>query len=153
MVALRERDIRNAIEDLLKATNEFDDVHCSDPDEDYGVAADATKVAIISPSDTRETSFGDTQIAGAINFVANITITIVGRDPDPKTRDELTERLFNVASDEMNGNDFGLADMMPAMTRFTGWRWLRAVPPERRIRAMFQASYSLDGWDSMDITE
>ncbi len=150
---MRERDVRNAIRQALIDTDAFDEVHVSGKAEDYGISAGATKMCIIEPMGTSEDSFGDDVPEGAIVYVSRIGCTFVGRDQDPQKRDELAELLLDTAADVLNGNNFGLGDMIPAKTRFTGWNWKNPVAPERQIQAIFQATYWIDGWNQMDTTE
>lgn len=150
---MTEQDIRDGIKDALDATNLFNGVHVTGQAEEYGISADEGAMAIIEANSTSETSMGDDVPAGAIVYTAKIDCTFVARNPDPTIRDRLAERLRNVAGDKMNGKTFGLPDMLPALTRFTGWTWKKPESCERKIKATFQATYMIDGWDSMDTEE
>jgi len=70
---------------------------------------------------------------------------------DPQLRDEGAELLLDTAANTLNGQSLaGLT--MPALTRFSGWTWKDATPPERRIIASFSYQYIVEGWESYDTT-
>lgn len=153
---MRERDIRNAINEALTATNQFDAVWIWGLPENYGTGASNQKSAAIEPMNTSETDLYDDEPEGAIVYTCNMVITLLYRHEEPQLRDEGAELLLTTAQNAVNGSAlmaFNLPDLLPAKTRFTGWTWQPPESAERRIRATFQATYMIDGWNSEDVTE
>lgn len=145
--------MRNAIRTALLATNAFDEVWIWGLPEQYGTGASKQAAAAIDPQATAENDLYDDE--GAIEYRCTITITLLYRNEDPQARDEGAELLLNCAQNALNGaalQSLDLPDLISAKTRFNGWAWQPAVAPERRIRAVFMATYLLDGWNSLDTT-
>lgn len=152
----RDRDVRQAIADLLIATKDFDSVGVSGLPEEFGSAASDQAAAVIEPvsstQDDHRMGMGwDAETSGGIVIVSFVTITLLYRHDDPQLRDEGVERLLNVAGNALSGQS--LASLtLPALTRFTGWKWEHPTPPERRITAAFTYEYLLEGWAVYDTT-
>jgi hypothetical protein len=146
---MRERDIRNAIRDALLATGAFSDVWLTGLPESYGGAASDLTAASIEPASTSLTTGWDAQIAGALDYTARLTVTLLARHDDPQLRDELAEQLLNTLHNAVNGQSLaGLT--LPAKTLIQSWTWQPAAPPERRIAAVVTFSYLVtwEGWDT-----
>lgn len=148
----RERDARNDIRDRLVKTGRFDMVTLAGLPEDYGVGASKLALAVIEPESTSQSDRYDGGPGTGSIVTARLTITLLARDDDPQLRDEACENLLMYAEDALNGRS--LADLtFPDLTRFTGWRWLPATPPERRIAAQFSFDYPIPAWDGFDTSD
>jgi hypothetical protein len=148
----RDRDVRDAIQTALQATDAFDAVYLCGLPEDYGSGASQLAVAVIEPESTEQTDIWDDQNIGALVNQSRVTITLLARNEDPQLRDEAVEDLFDVATDALNGAALVAGFTIPAYTKFKGWRWEKATAPERRIVASFMYSYIVPGWGSYDTT-
>lgn len=139
---MRERDIRNAIMDALRATGEFDDVNTG-RDKGQEVAGDGSSFAHVDPHDGRAEAHWDSGGADGLDVTGHCRITLSVSDNDPQTRDEHLEKLLDVVSNITN--DQSLAELtLPAYTRIHTWRWLPAKAPIRQVEAMFEYRYLLD---------
>ena len=56
----------------------------------------------------------------------------------------MAELLLNVAADALGGNTLGGA-ALPSRTRFLSWTWQPPSAPERRITAVLEFQYLVDG--------
>lgn len=150
----RDRDVRDAIQSALAATNAFDEgaVWIWGLPEDYGSGASKLAAAAIEPeSSTQDDRFDGGPSTGLV-VTSRITITFLYRHDDPQIRDEACENLVEYAAVALNGQS--LASLtMPDTTKFAGWRWLPATAPERRIVSSFVYQYIVDGWASYDETD
>jgi hypothetical protein len=147
---MRERDVRNEIRDRLTDTGAFSLATLAGLPEATGFGASDLTAAAIEPQSTQQVTGWDAQPFGGLEMMAQVLITILARHEDPTLRDELAEQLLNTAADAINGQS--LAGMtVPGKTRITGWRWLPATPPERRIAGTLTFSY-ITTWDGLDTT-
>jgi hypothetical protein len=149
---MRDRDVRNAIAAALTATGAFDPgaVYLTGLPEDYGQPASETAAASIQPDSSTQEDRWDSQTDGGLLVTSRVRITLIYRHDDPQLRDEGAELLLDTAANALNGQNLaGLT--LPGLTRFTGWTWLPATAPERRIQAGFSYAYIVEGWDSYDI--
>lgn len=148
----RDRDVRNAIQTALVATNAFDGVWLWGLPENYGSGASQFAAASIQPMSSRQEDRWDSQTAGGLVITSTVQIMLLYRENDPQLRDEACELLFDTAADALNGTDLVAGFTLPGMTRFRQWTWQEPQPPERRIVAIFEYQYEIDGWDSYDTT-
>jgi len=149
---MRDRDVRNAIHDALAATGAFDGVWIRGLPEEYGTGASQIAVAAIEPESSSQDDRWDSQMAGGLVVTSRVRLTLLYRNEDPQLRDEAAELLLDTAANALNGQSLaGLT--LPAWTRFTGWQWQPATPPERRITVSFSYSYIVEGWEFYDTTE
>ena len=150
----RERDVRNAIADLLVATGAFDrqGVWLVAP-EDLGQGTDIAAAVWIEPVSTTIRDEWDAQDSGGITMTAMLRITFAFRAEAAEARDDGAERLLNAAADALNGQILVPGFTIPAWTRFLLWMWSPPAPPERQIVAMFRYDYEIEGWTGFDTTE
>lgn len=146
---MRERDIRNTIQTALLASGCFSDVWLSGLPETYGGPASERAAAAIEPVSTNLDTGWDGPLAGALDYSARLTVTLLARHEDPQLRDELAEQLLNVLHNTVNGQSLaGLT--VPGRTLVQSWSWRPPAPPERRIQATVAFDYLVtwEGWDT-----
>jgi hypothetical protein len=146
----RERDVRAAIKAALVATNAFSDVWLQGLPDAYGHGASELTAAAIEPMSTRLSSGWDAGPTGGLDYTAEVTVTVLARNPDPQLCDELAEQLLNFLINAVNDQSLG-GLTIPQHTRVTGWRWRPRTSGERRIAATVGFAY-LVTWNSFDIT-
>jgi hypothetical protein len=147
----RDRDVRDAIQSALQATEAFDAVYLWGLPEDYGSGASQLAVAVIEPESSTQEDLWDAQPSGALQVTSRATITFLARNEDAQLRDEAVEDLFDTAANALNGAS--LANLTePALTKFISWRWAPPTAPERRIVSTFTYRYLVAGWDEYDTT-
>jgi len=149
----RDRDVRNAIQAALVATGAFDpnSVWIWGLPEDYGTGASSFAAAAIEPGGSQQSDEWDDTSIGALNVKSSVLITLLYRHEDPQLRDEAVELLFDTAANALNGQCFA-GITLPGFTKFRRWDWCQADPPERRIRAIFEYMYLVEGWNEYDVT-
>ena len=150
---MRDRDVRNAIVAALQATGAFDagGVWITGLPEDRGAGASNVAAAAIEPVSSSLDDRWDAPPEGGLVVTSLVAITLLFRHEDAQLRDEAAELLFDTAANALNGQSLaGLT--LPAMTRFTNWRWEKPAPPERRLTAIFSYQYIIDGWFNFDVT-
>lgn len=148
----RERDMRDAVQAALLATNAFDNVYLSGLPENYGIGSSSARVAVVEPSDwSDDDRFDGGPATGAIR-TDTIKITLIARDEDPQLRDEAAELLLEYARNAINGVALVPGFNSPDRTKLARGRWLPAQPPERRIEATLTYWYLISGWASNDTT-
>ncbi len=147
----RDRDVRDAIQSALQATEAFDAVYLWGLPEDYGSGGSQLAIAVIEPESSTQEDLWDAQPSGTLQVTSRVTITLLARNVDPQLRDAAVEDLFDTAANALNGAS--LANFTePAHSKFTSWRWQPPTAPERRIAATFTYRYLVSGWDAYDIT-
>jgi hypothetical protein len=146
----RERDVRNAIQASLVATGGFSDVWLSGLPENHGHGASSLTSAAIEPVGSRQSGGWDAVPAGALEFRAELAVTLLARHPDPQLRDELAEQLLDYLINAVNGKSLA-GFTIPQCTTVASWRWLAPKAPERRIAATVAFTY-LVAWNSFDTT-
>jgi len=151
MASHRERDVRNAIHDLLDVSGAFDGVYLSGPPEDRGERSGDRRAAVVEPDSTTATDLWD-DVAGGLAMTATASITLIARDDDPQLRDEAAELLLNTAAAVLNGRSLAGATL-PGSTRIRSWAWQKPTAPERRIVAKFEFQYLVEGWSGLDLSE
>ena len=150
---MRDRDVRNAIQAALLATDAFDPngVWLWGLPENYGSGACEARAAAIEPVSSTQDDRWDSEPAGGLVVTSQVRLTLLYRHEDPQLRDEGAELLLVTAANALNGASLaGLT--LPPFTRFTAWSWQTATPPERRIAATFTYQYISEGWDAYDET-
>jgi hypothetical protein len=154
----RDRDIRLAMQTLLQATAAFDPggVVLTGLPEALGQGTSLQALATIDPlsttQDFQKVGMGFDDAPGGSAIVdSTVTLTLIYRHEDAELRDEGVELLLDTALNALSGQCLATITM-PAFTRFTGWKWDAATPPERRITATFTYSYFVDGWTNYDVT-
>lgn len=148
---MRDRDVRNAIQEALVATGEFDEVSLAGVPETWGSGASDLAAAFIEPATEQDTTRWDDAQDGDMIVTSVAKITFAARNSDAQLCDEAVERLHNIAANALNGTS--LADLtMPAMTRFQSATWLKRTAPERRIETRFSYQYLVSGWNAFDTT-
>lgn len=148
----RERDVRTALQAALIATELFGDVWLTGLPEDYGQGASELAAAAIEPASTSYTTGWDAAPGGGLDYTAQLTVTLLARHPDPQLRDELAEQLLDALANAANGQPLVPGFTFAQKTLVTGWRWLPAAHPERRIAATVSYAYLVPGWDAFDVT-
>ncbi len=151
MTSHRERDVRNAIQELLDVTGAFDGVYLSGLPEHRGERAGDRRAAAIEPDATTESDLWD-DVTGAMVMTASVVLTFLARDEDPQLRDEAAELLLNTAAAVLNGRSLAGATL-PGSTRIRSWSWLKPTAPERRIAARLEFQYLVEGWSGLDLSE
>jgi len=146
---MRDRDVRNAIHDILLATGAFDGVWIWGLPEDFGTGGSQLAAVAIEPQSSVLEDRWDSAPGGGLVITSRLTITLIQRDDDPQLRDEAAERLFELTAGALNSQCLsGLT--LPQFSRFLDWRWEKPVAPERRIVATFSYSYIVEGWTAFD---
>ena len=149
---MRERDIRNAIQAALIATDAFDQGHVTifGLPEDWGSGASGKCAAVIEPKSTSLRDLEDAETDGNIYGTCSITLTFMYRGEEAEDRDEGAEKLLNTAIDALNGATLVDGLTMPGFTRIKSWTWEKPEHPERRITALLEVQYLVEGWDEFD---
>jgi hypothetical protein len=151
MTPYRERDGRVRARDLLEQTGAFDGVYLAGLPEDRGIPSGDRSAAVIEPGDTAlQTPWDDA--GGDLLFTCRLNLTVLARHEDPQVRDEQAERLLLVAASTLGGASLGAANL-PGRTVLRAWAWQKPAPPERRIAAVLEYQYLVDGWAGLDTTE
>lgn len=149
----RDRDVRDAVQVALLATNAFDPdaVFIWGLPEDYGTGASKVCAAVLVPQSSRQEDLWDSAPAGGLVITSRLGITLLYRNEDPQARDEGAELLLDTAANALNGQSLaGLT--FPQMTRIIQWDWQPVTVPERRIQAILTYQYIVEGWESYDVT-
>lgn len=147
----RDRDIRNAMRDLIDATGDCDVVTCAGLPEDQAYPGAATKCVNIEPLNYIDDDLCEGADGPILLRTGTAKVTFMATDEDGAVRDETVERLYHSACDVCNG--ISVAGLTyPAKTRFSTLRWLAAKPPERRGEATFTYQYEV-GANDFDATE
>jgi hypothetical protein len=147
----RERDIRERIRDVLEDTGAYDGVYLSGLPEDRGEPSGDARSISIEPAETAAAAPWD-DTAGDQVMSCRVSLTIMARDEDPQIRDETAELLLNVAANALSGQALAGATL-PGMTRITSWSWQRPRAPERRIAAVLECRYLVQGWSGASTDE
>lgn len=148
----RERDIRQAVVDLLTATGEFDEVSLGDSDP-RGKSASNFKLATVDPASTRANDQWDAAPFGGSLLDCRIMLGISVRANDPKLRDDEAERLLNVVRNALNGAALVDGYTMPDFTKVKNWSWKTASADQRDLTATLDVRYLEEGWDAADVAE
>ena len=148
----RDRDIRNAIQAALVATNQFGNVYLWSLADVSDHSADDTLAATIEPAGWQESDSFDDTVTGLVQIDGSCTITFFSRFEEPQQRDEACERLLEFACNALNGQSLA-GVTAPEWTKFTSARWEPASPPERRIGATFIYRYFVENFTSFDESE
>ncbi len=149
---LRDRDVRNAIKVLLDATEQFDSVSLKGLTTEYGSSAGDLKLAIIQPDTIAQSDRWDATDEIGLHVDSTLTITILARNEDPQTRDEIAENLLFLAINAIQGKSLaGFTE--PDFTRFVRARWMKPKVPERQIVCTFVYSYLVDTWSGYEPDE
>lgn len=161
----RERDIRTAIADALARTGNIpaENVHLAAADEAAAKDGDPLVVAIephsttLMPSGPMSTSVSarsaigwDSSTAGSLPFLTQILITVIARDQDPETRDDLAEQMLAAAQNAVNGQVLVEGFTSPMDTLVGNWTWAKPVAPERRVAAIARVMYLVPAWNEFD---
>ncbi len=148
---MRDRDVRNAIQQALIDTNAFDAVWIWGLPEDYGSGGSSLAAAAIEPVSGSLADLWDGGAEMGEVVTGTVSLTLLFRGEDPQVRDEAAELLLNTAADAING--LALAGLtMPDKTRLGNWHWLKPTPPERRITGTITYQYVVEGWGGQDVT-
>jgi hypothetical protein len=148
---MRDRDVRNAIQAALIATNAFNGVFVWGLPEDYGSGASNEAFAAVVPQSSRQEDLWDSEPAGGLVITSRVSIVLAFRQIDPQLRDEGAELLLDTAANALNGQSLaGLT--LPPTSRIVQWDWQPPTVPERRINAVFSYQYINEGWDEYDVT-
>ena len=155
---MRDRDVRNAIQAALIATDAFDAsanegaaVWIWGPPEDHGTSSNVQAAAWIVPQSSRQEDLWDAAAAGGLVITSRVAITLAYRHIDPQLRDEGAELLLDTAANALNGQNLA-GVTFPQTARFIQWDWQPATVPERRIQAIFSYQYIIEGWEAYDTT-
>jgi hypothetical protein len=155
---VRDRDVRNAIQAALVATDAFD-VSANEGaavwiwglPEDWGTGSSNQAAAAIIPQSSRQEDLWDAAPSGGIVITSRVAIVLAYRHSDPQLRDEGAELLLDTTANALNGQDLG-GQIIPQTARVIGWDWQQPAAPERRIQATFSYQYIVEGWDEYDTT-
>jgi hypothetical protein len=111
--------------------------------EDRGEAADDAQAASIEPARTTSAD-ASADDNGDLLMTCQVQLVFLARHEDPQVRDENCEQLLNVAADALSGQSlFGAT--IPSKTRIIAWTWQKPAAPERRIAAVLEFRYLVDG--------
>jgi hypothetical protein len=146
----RERDVRQAIKDILEQTGMFNTVTLRGLPEVQGMAASDMAAASIQPGSTRMLKGWDAAPAGGRDFMCQLLVTVLARDEDAELCDELAEQLVNAVRDAVDGQALVPGFNEPQKTMVTGWQWLPPVAPERRVAITVTYDYIQEGWGGAD---
>ena len=148
----RERDIRQAVHDLLKATGEFHHVYQGGFETPRDRPSSAWRAVAIQPMGSQDISFADAAMLGDLAYDMRLQITVAARHDDPLLRDEQVEHLLEVVKNALNGQVLGgLTNAQ--FTRIRSWTWLEAWDVERRIVAILNTQYYEPGWAAGDVAD
>jgi hypothetical protein len=165
----RDRDVRNAIQAALVATNAFDtDLNTGAAvwiwglPEDYGSFYTQAAAAIV-PMSSRQEDLWDSAPSGGLVVTSRLGLILLYRNGDPQLRDEGAELLLDTVADALNGQNFAAFTVpqtneplgnfvIPQTARVIQWDWQPPTVPERRINAVFSYQYIVETWDSYDVT-
>jgi hypothetical protein len=149
----RERDLRNLIRDLLDQTGAFDGVYLSGLPEASGRPAGESRSAAVEPGETSLAMPEPWDDAGGdLLLNCRVNLTLQSRHEDPQLRDELAELLLCIAANALNGSTLGGASL-PGRTRIRSWSWQKPIAPERRILAVLEYQYLVDGQTGFNTAE
>lgn len=148
---MRDRDVRNAIQQALTDTDAFNGVHVWGLPEDYGSGSSEQAAVWIVPQSSRQEDLWDAAAAGGLVITTRVGLLLAYRHDDPQTRDEAVELLLDTAANALNGQSLG-GLIFPQTARITGWDWQPPASAERRIQATFSCQYIVEGWDEYDVT-
>ncbi|QEH38646.1 hypothetical protein OJF2_72520 [Aquisphaera giovannonii] len=151
MTLFRERDIRGLIRDMLEQTGAFDGAYLSGLPEDRGERAGDGRAVSIEPSETRQACPWDDADGDPI-MTCQVALTILARDDDPRARDDLAELLLNIAANALWRSNLGGA-AIASRTQIRSWTWLPPQAPERRIKAVLEYQYLVDGLTGLNTAE
>lgn len=151
MTPYRERDIREAIRDLLEETGAFDGVYLGEAPEGHGEPSGHARAVWIEPGETAAAAPWD-DAAGDLLMSCRVDLMIAARHGDPWIRDDLAEWLLNVAADALNGRSLGGASLIRSPL-IRSWTWHRPKAPERRIAAVLEYQYLIGGWAGANTDE
>lgn len=154
----RDRDVRNAVQAALVATDAFDvsvnagaAVWIWGVPADWGTASSNKAAAAIVPMSSRQEDLWDAAPAGGLVITSRLGIVLLYRDNDPQLRDEGAELLLDTTANALNGQSLaGLT--FPQTTRIIQWDWQPVTVPERRIQAILSYQYIVPDWDGYDTT-
>jgi hypothetical protein len=148
----RDRDVRNAIQTALQATDAFDGVYVWGLPEDYGSGASKETLAVILPMSSRQEDLWDSAAAGGLVITSRVVIMLAYRLIDPQLRDEGAELLLDTTANALNGQNLA-GFTLPQTTRVIQWDWQPVTIPERRINCVFSYQYIVDpDWNAYDVT-
>jgi hypothetical protein len=128
----------------------FADVHRRMPDN-WGFGASELTAAVVEPVKGKKRTIADAGPGITILVDGTVRLTILVRNQDPETLDDLAEQLLDAAEDAIDGQSLGELTF-PDKTILGEWTWEKPSPPERRITATVTYQYERDGWDSSDTT-
>jgi hypothetical protein len=148
---MRDRDVRNAIQQALTDTDAFNGVHVWGLPEDYGSGSSEQAAVWIVPQSSRQEDLWDAAPDAGLVISTRIGLLLAYRHDDPQTRDEGAELLLDTAANALNGQSLG-GLIFPQTARITGWDWQPPASAERRIQATFTCQYIVEGWDEYDTT-
>jgi hypothetical protein len=151
MTPFRERDVRQVVHDLLDQTGAFDGVYLSGLPERRGGRAGDSRSVYIEPAETTRSDPSD-DWEGEPLLTCRLNLIFLARHEDAQLRDESAELLLNVAADALGGNSLG-GVALPSRTRIQSWTWQPSAAPERRIMAVLEYQYLVDGWAGFNTTE
>ena len=151
MTPFRERDVRQVVHDLLDQTGAFDGVYLSGLPERRGGRAGESRSVCIEPAETTRSDPWD-DLGGDPLLTCRLNLIFLARHEDPQIRDETAELLLNVAADALGGNSLAGA-AIPSRTRIQSWTWQNPSAPERRITAVLEYQYLVDGWTGFNTAE
>ncbi len=149
----RDRDVRNAVQSALIATNAFDHgaVWIWGLPEDHGTGSSEQAAVAIVPMSSSQGDLWDAAAAGGLVITSRVQLVMLYRNEDPQLRDEGAELLLDATANALNGQSLaGLT--FPQTTRITDWTWQPPAVPERRIQATLTYQYIVEGWESYDVT-
>lgn len=150
--AYRDRDIRNAMRDLLAATGQFDVSTCDGLPETRGWPGGALRGVNIDAWNSSDADLCDDAGGPTLLRSATLKVTFAAIDDDPAVCTDMVERLINVAANACNGQCLaGLT--FPGKTKFTNLRWLKPSPPERRCEATFTYQYEIITFTDFNTSE
>ncbi|WP_165221929.1 hypothetical protein [Aquisphaera insulae] len=85
-------------------------------------------------------------------MTCQISLTLMARHEDPEIRDDIAELLLNVAANSLWRSNLGGA-AIASKTRVRSWAWQPTDAPERRIKAVLEYQYLVDGLTGFNTIE
>ena len=155
----RERDIRNAIQTALVATDAFDvdantgaAVFIWGLPEDFGTGASVKAAAAIVPMSEppgRPLGRGTDWRPGRHGPDRDHAPLPRPRPPDPRRRGRAAARHDR---QRLERAEPGRASRFPQTTRIIQWDWQPVTVPERRINTILSVQYIVPDWTGYDTT-
>lgn len=154
---LRDFQILRLIGRALEATNQFSEVRYKLPEED-AAGAGVLRMACLQLAAGSKKSLWDDGASTPLDGIereAAFVLTIIYRDPNPQIHQQELDRLLEVASNAIDGESFGAAEVdgvategatIPSRTYLAGWNYQESSNVEQRLRIVGKFARLVTGW-------